>query len=115
MEVQDDMAGFDSVDGDLCSRDAAQRGCGHGDVGGQRLRRRQLPEQPPLLADAEVGREGRLPQDRVEILLLLGAHGGSPFGRGWFGSAPGRARHVNPLLKISCWEAGCFQPCRQAG
>ena len=39
VEVQDDMARFDSVDGDLGGRDAAQCGCGHGHVGGQRLRR----------------------------------------------------------------------------
>ena len=39
VEVQDNVAGFDSVDGDLGGRDAAQCGCGHGHVGGQRLRR----------------------------------------------------------------------------
>jgi hypothetical protein len=44
------MAGFDSVDGDLGGRDAAECGCDHGHVGGQRLRRCQLPEPPLLLA-----------------------------------------------------------------
>jgi hypothetical protein len=39
MEVQDNMARFDSVHDDLGGRDAAQRGGGHGHVGGQRLRR----------------------------------------------------------------------------
>ena len=58
VEVQDNVAGFDSVDGDLGGRDAAQRGGGHGDLGGQRLRRGQLPEQPPLLVDIAVGGEG---------------------------------------------------------
>ena len=58
VEVQDDVAGFGSVDGDLGGRDAAQRGCGHGHAGGQRLRRYQFPEQPPLLADIDVGGEG---------------------------------------------------------
>jgi hypothetical protein len=37
VEVQDNMARFDSVDGDLGRRDAAQRGRGHGHVGGQWL------------------------------------------------------------------------------
>ena len=58
VEVQDNMARFDSVDGDLGGRDAAQCGCGHGHVGGQRLRRYQLPEQSPLLVDVAVGGEG---------------------------------------------------------
>jgi hypothetical protein len=38
VEVQDDMAGFDAVDGDLGRRDAAQCGRGHRHVGGQRRR-----------------------------------------------------------------------------
>ena len=38
VEVEDDVARFDSVDGDLGGWDAAQRGWGHGHVGGQRLR-----------------------------------------------------------------------------
>jgi hypothetical protein len=58
VEVQDDMARFDSVDRDLGGGDAAQRGCGHGHVGGQRLGRGQLPEQLPLLADVHVGGKG---------------------------------------------------------
>jgi hypothetical protein len=58
VEVQDNMAGFDSVDGDLGGRDAAQGGCGHGHAGWQRLRRCQLCELPPLLADIDVGGEG---------------------------------------------------------
>jgi hypothetical protein len=37
------MTGFDSVDGDLGGWDAAQCGCGHGHVGGQRLRRGKPP------------------------------------------------------------------------
>jgi hypothetical protein len=40
------------------SGDAAQCGCDHSHVGGQRLRRCQLAEQPPLLADAAFGGEG---------------------------------------------------------
>jgi len=39
VEVQDNMAGLNSVDGDLGRWDAAQCGCRHGHVGGQRLRR----------------------------------------------------------------------------
>jgi hypothetical protein len=58
MEVQDNMARFDSAYGDLGGWDAAQYGCGHGHVGRQRLRRYQLPEQPPLLADVDAGGEG---------------------------------------------------------
>ena len=61
-------------------------------------------------------------EQRVDLALgsmvvppLFGAHRGPPFGSGWLGNAPRRARHVNPLLKISCREAGHCQPCRQAG
>jgi hypothetical protein len=39
VEVQDNMARFDSVNCDLRSWDAAQCGCGHGHISGQRLRR----------------------------------------------------------------------------
>jgi hypothetical protein len=78
MEVQDNMARYGPVDRDLGGRDAAQCGRGHGDVSGQRLRRGQVAEQSPLLIDINVGGEGGLPQDRFEVLLLLGAHGGSP-------------------------------------
>jgi hypothetical protein len=58
VEVQDSMARFDSVDGDLGGWDAAQCGWGHGHVGGQRLRRQQLPELSPLLVDVAAGGEG---------------------------------------------------------
>jgi hypothetical protein len=58
VEVQDDMAGFGSVDGDLGGGDAAQGGWGDADAGGQRLRRCQLRESPPQLADIQVGGEG---------------------------------------------------------
>jgi hypothetical protein len=58
MEVQDNMARFDSVNRDLGSWDAAQCGCGHGHIGGQRQRRCQLSEQPPLLVDIAAGGEG---------------------------------------------------------
>ena len=58
VEVQDHMARFGSVDRDLGGWHAAQFGCGHGYVGRQRLRRGQLAEQPPLLADVDVGGEG---------------------------------------------------------
>jgi hypothetical protein len=34
---------------------------------------------------------------------------------GWFGSASGALAHVNPLLEISCREAGHHESCRQAG
>ena len=47
VEVKNNVARFDSVDGDLGSWDAAQCGCGHGHIGGQRLRGGQLPEPPP--------------------------------------------------------------------
>ena len=39
VEVQDNVARFDSVERDLGGWDAAQCGCGHGHIGGQRLRR----------------------------------------------------------------------------
>ena len=39
VEVENNVARFDSVDRDLGGWDAAQCGCGHGHVGGQRLRR----------------------------------------------------------------------------
>src|SRR5260370_32653025 len=53
---------------------AAQLGCGHGHVGGWRLRRGRLPEQPSLLAHVAVEREGVLAQGCVEILSLFAAH-----------------------------------------
>jgi len=43
---------------DLGGWDAAQCGCGHGHVGGQRLRRYQLSEQSPLLVDIAADGEG---------------------------------------------------------
>jgi hypothetical protein len=58
VEVQHDVPGLDSADGDVGRRDGPKRGLGHGDIGGQRLRRRELPEQSPLLTDADVGRQG---------------------------------------------------------
>ena len=58
VEVEDDVARFDSVDCDLGGWDAAQCGCGQGYVGRQRLRRQQLSEQPPLLVDIGVDGEG---------------------------------------------------------
>jgi hypothetical protein len=75
VEVENNVARFDSVDCDLGGWDAAQCGRGHGHVGGQRLRRQQFSEQSPLLVDIAVGREGRLSKDCVEGLSLLGAHG----------------------------------------
>jgi hypothetical protein len=58
VEVQDNMAGFGAIDGDLGGRDAAQRGGGHGHAGRQRLRRGQLRDQPPQLADVGISGEG---------------------------------------------------------
>ena len=39
VKVKNNVARFDSVDGDLGGRDAAQLGCGHRHLGRQRLRR----------------------------------------------------------------------------
>ena len=39
VEVENNVARFDSVDCDLCGWDAAQRGRGHGHIVGHRLRR----------------------------------------------------------------------------
>jgi hypothetical protein len=75
VEVENNVARFDSVDCDLSAWDATQCGCGHRYVGGQRLRRQQLSEQPALLVDIAAGGEGRLSQDCVEGLSLLDAHG----------------------------------------
>ncbi|MFI6006787.1 hypothetical protein ACIA98_41740 [Streptomyces sp. NPDC051366] len=58
VEVQDDMTGFDPVDGDPGRGDAAQCRCGHGHIGGPRLRRQQMPKLSPLLIDVAVGGEG---------------------------------------------------------
>jgi hypothetical protein len=58
MEVQDDMVGFDPVNGDIGSRDAAQLGWGHRHVRGHWPRRCPLPQPPPLLADAAVDGDG---------------------------------------------------------
>ena len=57
VEVQHHVAGFDAADGDLGGRDAAQFGGGHGHAGGQRLRREQLPQLPPLLVHVAGGGE----------------------------------------------------------
>jgi hypothetical protein len=51
VKVEDDVASVDSVDGDLGGRDTTQRGCGHGHLGRQRLRRDQLSEVEALLVD----------------------------------------------------------------
>jgi hypothetical protein len=48
MEVKNNIARFDSVDSDLGGWDATQCACGHGDTGGQRLRRCELLRPPPL-------------------------------------------------------------------
>jgi len=74
VKVEDDVARFDAVDGDLGGWDAAQCACGHGHVGGQWLRREQLSEQAPLLGDIAADGEGGLSQDCIEGLSLLGAH-----------------------------------------
>ena len=58
VEVENNVARFDSVDCDLGGWDAAQCGCGHGHLGGQRLRRKQLSEQSPLLVDVAADGEG---------------------------------------------------------
>ena len=58
VEVENNVARFDSVDGDLGGRDAAQCGRGHGHLSGQRLRRYQLSEQSPLLVDTAADGQG---------------------------------------------------------
>ena len=58
VEVENYVASFDSLDRDLGGRNVAQCGCGHGDLGGQRLRREQLSEQAPLLVDIAGDGEG---------------------------------------------------------
>ena len=58
VEIENHVARFDAVDGDLGGWDVAQCGCGHGHVGGQWLRREQLSEQSPLLVDIAAGGEG---------------------------------------------------------
>jgi hypothetical protein len=58
VEVENNVARFDPVDRDLGGWHAAQRGCGYGHVGPQRLRRQQLLQQAPLLVDIAVGGEG---------------------------------------------------------
>src|SRR5262249_21907298 len=75
----------DSVDCDLGGRDAAQCGCGHGHLGGLRIRRRRLVEQSPLLGDITADGPACLSQGCFDVLPLLGAHGGPPFG--WVGLA----------------------------
>ena len=118
VEVQDDVTRLDSVDGDLGDRDTAQLGLGHGDVGGQRLRRQQLPELTPLLVGHRCS-GGRL--------TVAGLHRGFlaarcsrriPFGwLGWPGRAPRRpdgrpvtarlsarqvsGRHLIPVIRAS--------------
>ena len=114
VEVQDDMAGFDAGDGDLGGADSAECAGGHGHVAGQRLRRCQLPELSPQLADVAFGREGGLPQDCVEVVSLFDAHGGSPVAWSPPGRTPGGLPMSNPLLKRS-GEPGHDKAGRQAG
>ena len=73
VEVENHVPRLDSVDRDLRGWDAAQRGRGHGHLGRQRLRREQLPEQPPLLVHVGAGGKGRLSQDGVEGLAMFDA------------------------------------------
>src|SRR6266542_5928123 len=89
MEVQDSIAWFDAVHGDLGGWNATQCGRGYGHVAGQRLRREQRFELSPLLVDVGAGREGSLPQDCIEVLFLFGAHARSPLGWNSPGSTPG--------------------------
>jgi len=114
VKVQHDMAMFDPVDGDLGGWNAAQRGCGHGDLGGQRLRRRELLELSPLLVDVAADGEGGLPQDGVEALPLFGAHGGSPSAGIRLAAPPGGLARANPLL-TSRPAGGHYYACRQRG
>ena len=58
VEIENDVARFDSVDCDLGGWDSTQRSFGHGHVCGQRLRGEQLSERSPLLVDIAVGGEG---------------------------------------------------------
>ena len=115
VEVQDNVAGLGSVDGDLGGGDAAQRGGGHGDLGGQRLRGEQLRSSrrcslrsmPAGKADcrkiaSRFSRCSVLTQD----LPSVGA---------WLGSAPRRACPCRSAAEIPCREAGHYQACRQAG
>jgi len=44
VEVENDVARVDSTNGDLGGRNAAQRACGHGDPGRERLCREQLSQ-----------------------------------------------------------------------
>jgi hypothetical protein len=74
VEVEDDVASFDAVDGDLGGGNPTQCGCGHGDLRRQWLRGEQLSEQPPLLVDIASRGDRRLAQDGVEGLSLFDAH-----------------------------------------
>jgi hypothetical protein len=47
--------------------------------------------------------------------MLLGAHGGDPFGWAGLAALQGGLAHVNPLLNFPVGEAGHYQACRQAG
>ena len=100
VEVQDNVARFDSVDGDLGGRDAAQCGCGHGhsagsgcaDSSSRSSRRCSLTSLPAGKADcrriaSRVSRCSVLTEDLPSV------------GVGW-AALPGGLAHVSPLLKI---------------
>ena len=110
VEVQDNMAGFDSVDGDLGGRDAAECGGGHGHAGGQRLRRCQLPEQPPLLVDVAAGGEGVTAAGLRRGSLAVRCSRRISLRLEFARRHPSGLAHVNPLLKISCREVGTAGP-----
>jgi hypothetical protein len=111
VEVQHDMARLNAGDGDLGDRDAAQRAPGHGQVRGQRLRRNQLLQSPPLLVDVGVGREASLPQDRFEGLSLLSAHDCSlSVGLAETARTGGRGEGGSVLMPLDSPGSGCDQP-----
>jgi hypothetical protein len=58
VEVENDVARFGLINGDLGRSDAPECGFGHGHLGRQRLRREQLLQRSPLLVDIAVGGEG---------------------------------------------------------
>ena len=72
------------------------------DVGELRRLLAELTSAQPLPAGVRVTAAGygcSLPQDCVEVLSLLGAHRGSPFGWNSPGSTPGGPAHVELVPK----------------
>jgi hypothetical protein len=74
VETEHDVRNFGAIEGNVRSTDATAHAHGRPHFGWQRVRRRPVEQQPPLLLDIGVGGEGRPAQSRMAVHPLLRAH-----------------------------------------